>query len=65
MVPVGAAHDKKPIQPPFDKGSQLGKRYQDPDGTIEILCTKAGLGSLAVRDELLTFTAPKPLPASD
>jgi hypothetical protein len=44
---------------------QLGKRYTDPDGEIEVLCTKPGYGPLSFGDQEL---APKParaLPASD
>jgi hypothetical protein len=46
-------------------GTALGKRYVNPDETLEILCTKAGDGSLAVGGELLSLKEAKPLPASD
>lgn len=46
-------------------GTSLGKRYEDTDGTIELLCTKAGSGSLALDDAPLAIKAAKPLPASD
>lgn len=49
----------------FDKGTLLGKRYVDDGGTIEVLCTKAGAGSLALGEELLAVKEPKPLPSSD
>jgi hypothetical protein len=49
----------------FDAGTQLGKRYVDPDGLIELLCTKSGPSSLSVGDQLLTIKEAKPLPASD
>src|SRR5215207_8103390 len=32
----------------FDQGTLLGKRYTDEAGTIELLCTKPGGGSLAL-----------------
>lgn len=46
-------------------GTQLGKRYVDADETIELLCTKAGAGSLAVGGAALSLKEAKPLPASD
>ncbi len=46
-------------------GSVLGKRYVDADGSVEILCTKAGSGSLSVGDTPLTLKEAKPLPSSD
>jgi hypothetical protein len=46
-------------------GTQLGKRYVDAAGSLELLCTKPGEGSLAARGEPLTLKAAKPLPSSD
>ena len=46
-------------------GTLVGKRYSDADDTIELLCTKAGDGSLAVDGTLLAIKEMKPLPASD
>lgn len=46
-------------------GTQLGKRYETADGSVELLCTKAGTGSLAVGDVPMTIAAAKALPASD
>jgi len=46
-------------------GSQLGKRYVDPAGELELLCTKPGKGSLGARGELLAVKGAKPLPSSD
>jgi hypothetical protein len=48
-----------------DHGTQLGKRYESPDGAVELLCTKAGAASLAVDDIPMTIKAVKALPASD
>ena len=47
------------------QGSLLGKRYGDPDETVEVLCTKAGPGSLALDGVPLAVRVTKPLPASD
>ncbi len=46
-------------------GSLMGKRYVDSDGTYELLCVKAGKGSLSVDGVALTIKDAKPLPASD
>lgn len=48
-----------------DSGSVLGKRYEDPETGVEVLCVKAGAGSLAVGDRLLHIKSAKALPASD
>jgi hypothetical protein len=46
-------------------GSLLGKRYVDADGHLEVLCTKAGSGTLSVGDAPLALKEAKPLPSSD
>jgi hypothetical protein len=46
-------------------GTQVGKRYTDEGGTLELLCTKAGAGSLSIGDQPLGLKEAKPLPASD
>jgi hypothetical protein len=46
-------------------GTQMGKRYIDAAGTCELLCVKAGKGSLALDGEALSMKDAKPLPASD
>jgi hypothetical protein len=46
-------------------GTQLGKRYENADGTLELLCTRAGTNTLAVNGTPLRIKAAKPLPASD
>ena len=47
------------------EGSALGKRYVNADESLEILCTKAGDGSLGADGALLGLKEAKPLPASD
>jgi hypothetical protein len=47
------------------EGTLLGKRYSDDAETVEILCTKAGDGSLAVAGQALAIAQAKTLPASD
>jgi len=46
-------------------GTQIGKRYVDEADTIQVLCTKAGRGTLALDGKPLQIQAAKPLPASD
>ena len=47
------------------EGTLLGKRYTDDDGSLEVLCTKPGDGSLGVGQTALVLKEAKPLPASD
>jgi hypothetical protein len=46
-------------------GTQLGKRYVNEAGDLELLCTKPGEGALAVGGVLLKLKEAKPLPSSD
>lgn len=46
-------------------GALLGKRYVDDQAGLELLCTKAGPGTLACEGRALDIKAPKPLPSSD
>ena len=52
------------LEPGFDTGTLLGKRYSD-GSELELLCSKAGDGSLSVGSEPLEVKGAKPLPASD
>ena len=49
----------------FSEGTQLGKRYMHSESSLELLCTKAGQGSLSVGNFLLSTQQAKTLPASD
>jgi hypothetical protein len=66
---VSAAETVQPGSAPapgLDGGSVLGKRYViEGDGSVELLCTKPGDGSLAVGDTALVLKDAKPLPSSD
>jgi hypothetical protein len=46
-------------------GTQIGTRSVDEGDTIQVLCTKAGDGTLALDGKPLVIQAAKPLPASD
>jgi hypothetical protein len=52
-------------EPGFDGGTQLGKRYTNEDGSLELLCTKAGPFSLSIGEVALRVKEAKPLPSSD
>lgn len=60
-----AAAEPAGVDPAFSGGTLLGKRYADDDKGVELLCTKAGDGSLAVDGAAIDLKAAKPLPASD
>ena len=65
---IGAADDAPSglqVEPGFDEATVVGKRYADAEGAIELLCTKAGAGSLSVGDVPLGLKEAKPLPSSD
>jgi hypothetical protein len=47
------------------EGTLVGKRYVDEESGIEVLCNKAGKGSLSIDGRLLQVKAAKALPSSD
>jgi hypothetical protein len=53
------------VEAGFDGGTLLGKRYTDEHQTLELLCLKAGEGSLSAGAVPLVLSGAKPLPASD
>jgi hypothetical protein len=55
---TGAGHDE-------GDGAQLGKRYADEEVSLELLCTKAGNGTLEVDGRPLALKGVKQLPSSD
>lgn len=61
---AGSADRAEP-QPGHVTGTQLGKRYCTEDGGVELLCTAAGEGTLAVAGVPLAPKTAKPLPSSD
>lgn len=52
------------LSPLHSSGSLIGKRYTD-DAELELLCSKAGEGSLSIEDTALVVKGAKPLPSSD
>jgi hypothetical protein len=66
-APMGEAKpaEPAPLSGDYSGGTLMGKRYVDADGKYELLCVKAGKGSLAVNGVALVTKDAKPLPASD
>lgn len=66
MGAVGAAREAG-SQPAAgaDAGSLLGKRYGDDSLGLEVLCTKAGAGSLSLDGRPLLLRETNRLPSSD
>jgi hypothetical protein len=52
-------------EPDFAGGTLIGKRYIDEADRIELLCTKAGTGSLSLGTQQLLVKQAKALPSSD
>ncbi len=65
MVPATADATGGAVDPARAEGTLLGKRYVHESAGLEVLCTKAGDGSLSVAGELLPQKDAKPLPSSD
>lgn len=64
MLAAGQESNGATLSPEHSGGSLIGKRYTD-GGELELLCSKAGDGSLAVGDTDLEIKGAKPLPSSD
>ena len=65
MLAIDAEPGGGEPSPDFKEGTQLGKRYVNEAGSLEVLCTKPGEGSLGLAEVLLTIKESKPLPSSD
>ena len=66
-LPMLAAGSDKPgggPAPEWSGGTAVGKRFEHESG-LEVLCTKAGAGTLAVDGAVLPLKDSKPLPSSD
>jgi hypothetical protein len=64
MAPERPATGGEP-DPAFAEGTLMGKRYVDEAGTVELLCVKAGRGSLSIDGVPLRTKDAKSLPSSD
>ena len=66
MIPHAEAKPEgKEIAADFAEGSQAGKRYADEETGMEVLCTKAGKGTLTIGGRPIGAKEAKKLPASD
>ena len=66
LTPIDSEPAAAAIEPGFDQGALVGKRYVDATSSdLEVLCTKGGPASLSIGSELLTIKGAKALPASD
>jgi hypothetical protein len=65
MAPAATAERSGGPSADASEGTLLGKRYGDDQESVEVLCTKAGGGSLAIDGVALAVKVTKPLPASD
>jgi len=65
MVASGTEATAGELNPAFADGTVLGKRYVDEEVGVELLCSKAGQGTLAVGERSLVLKNAKPLPTSD
>lgn len=53
------------VAPDHADGTAIGKRYVNEDGSLEVLCVKAGDGSLSVGAAALNVKDAKKLPKTD
>ena len=53
------------VDPAHAEGTAIGKRYVNSDGSLEVLCVKAGPGSLSSDDAALAVKDAKKLPKTD
>ena len=53
------------ISPNLASGTLLGKRYVETTSAIEVLCTKAGAGTLSIDGNPMEIKDAKALPSSD
>ena len=65
MVAAGTCEITGEPAPDAAEGTLLGKRYRNPEDTVELLATKGGSGSIAIDGAALSVAEAKTLPASD
>ena len=65
MAPKGEAGAGGTLEDDYREGTLIGKRYADESIGIEVLCTKAGEGSLSIGVTPLLQKDAKALPSSD
>ena len=65
MLPLGEEAPEVAAEEGFDEETAIGKRYASEDAGVELLCTKAGKGTLSLGTDVLPVKGAKPLPSSD
>jgi hypothetical protein len=65
MVKIGEAPAPADMRQGWDGGCSIGKRYRSDPAGLELLCTKAGKGTLGFAGEALVIVESKKLPSSD
>jgi len=66
LIPITEQRDEgRSPAAPHDAGTQMGKRYVNEAGDLELLVSKPGAGSLSVGEAALEVKGAKPLPSSD
>ena len=64
MLPTGSEKSGGGRVAEWSGGTAVGKRFEHESG-LEVLCTKAGAGTLGVDGTVLPLKEAKPLPSSD
>lgn len=64
MLPTGSEKPGGGPSPDWAAGTAVGKRFEHESG-LEVLCTKAGAGTLGVDGTVFPLKESKPLPSSD
>jgi hypothetical protein len=62
MVAKGRRPETQRLDLGWCDGTEIGRRYADPDIGLEVLCTKAGDGFLSLGDRRLPLKDGAPLP---
>ncbi len=65
LAPGETASDGLTMNPDMASGTQVGKRFADESGSLELLAMKAGTGSLSANGVALPLKDAKALPSSD
>jgi hypothetical protein len=65
MISIDDAADGSPPGTALEGQVQQGKRFFDEESGLELLCTKAGAGSLTCDSRQMALREPRPLPSSD
>jgi hypothetical protein len=65
MLEAAAEAARGAIDPEHENGTQIGKRYVNADGSLDLLGPKPGEGSLGLAGAPLKLKEAKALPSSD